>query len=303
MSARIGSFWDVVSAPFEWAAGAVVSVADALVTAAHVLPGVDWAGDELKDFSRTSFGATFITVLGTALTSGLYLETSESLSAYTALAPQLASLVFAFPQMANGNKRFFSAYASELLLRVKQTAQFVSPAAGAALGAAIQPALSEILSNPYVQQLVAAGTDLQAITKELKALGVPDVTAYATQKALDLLRQANDAGKKFFDNFGNEIDAAGNPIAGATAEGAAFAKKKALAMSVAAYEEALRVQKATTTHMQRAGNAFLDELDASSYMPAAVPALVSSAPRAQPAVVAVGVGITALLALAIVRFL
>lgn len=275
---------------------AVTSVADDIVDAAHVIPGVDWAGDQMKDFAGSTVGKIALT----AFTSGLYQAGEGTLAAYTALAPQVASLAFAFPGLMAGDS-FLKAYLSELTLRIKQTAETVSPEAGEALSSAIEPALKTILSNPSIQTLIAQGTsDLQGVTKKLVDAGVANVTDYATQKALDLMHKTNDAAQMFFDTLGNQTDAAGNRILGQDADAAALAKMRSLNMSTGVYQAALRTQRRTTTQMAR--SSFVDELDAAR---AAAPIVVTtSAPAGvTKKQLAIGGGATLLLAFLIVEYL
>lgn len=284
-----GDIWDVVT-----------SVADGVVSAAHIIPGVDWAGDQMKDFANSTVGKIALT----AFTSGLYGASEATLSAYTALAPQLASLAFAFPGLLAGDS-FTKAYVSELTLRIKQTAEYVSPEAGAALGKAIEPIATEIMNNPSIQALIAKGTDdLPNITKKIVDAGVKEATDYATQKAIDLLNKTNDAAKKFFDNYGNEVDAAGNRMLGAeaAAEAAAFAVAVARkGRGQAVMPDWLRAIQASSTQTSTAGaSSMLDAYVASQVASPAASATATASAKRKAVLVGGGAFLAALALLKLV---
>ena len=304
MSVHLGSFWDVVAAPFNWVAGAAGTVVDIV----HILPGVDWLGDQLKDFSRTDVGSWTINILGTAATSGLYSATSATLSAYTALAPQLASLVFAFPQMANGHKSFWEAYVRELTLRVKETANTIAPEAGAALAAAIEPTVTVILNNPSIQQAIAVGTDdLQGVTQKAIDAGVSEASDYASQKALDIINTSNDAVNMYFDGAGHQTLPDGvTRVRGRAADAAdaafnaAVARHARGAMSANYFNQAAALAARERGQMSVANNPFLDEVNAAAAQPIVV---TRHAPASSTKKLVIGGGASLLLAYLIVEFL
>lgn len=156
--------WDVVS---QWHAHGIVSsieddvsnVADSIVSALHTIPGVDWAGEELKDFAGTNFGQWFLRILaGSVVYTGL--------APY--LGPQLASVGFALPGVIKGDK-FASAWTQEEIWRISEAAKMYAGSAAQALSDA---ALAQL--QPYLDAIKNLATELQATADHLISLAGGD---------------------------------------------------------------------------------------------------------------------------------
>lgn len=114
MSGTVGAIWDDVwdaaTSAWDWTKDLSQDVVDAI----HKIPGMDWAGEQLKDFAHTAVGHTFLFALATA--------------EYMALAPvigaQLAAVSFAIPGVAKGDN-FAKAWYDETLYRIKATAKIL----------------------------------------------------------------------------------------------------------------------------------------------------------------------------------
>jgi uncharacterized membrane protein YgcG len=160
--------------------GSVKKVASDIGDAVHTLPGVDWAGDQLKDFARSDVGQTFTRAMAS--------------TAFIALAPiagpQLASIAFALPGVMKGDD-FTQAYTSELLYRVKTTADILSAGQG---GDAIKGQVGKLF-----EQVKSATGPIMDIAKKLGAMtgGAldPAKLAQAVMKNPKLL-DAQDLAKK-----------------------------------------------------------------------------------------------------------
>lgn len=102
--------WKIITHP----ADSISDFADALVDALHAIPGMDEAGELLKDFARTSFGKWSLEILATF--------------GYYVMAPyvgaQLAAVSFAAPGLARACP-FVSSWIEESIDRVIQTAKIV----------------------------------------------------------------------------------------------------------------------------------------------------------------------------------
>lgn len=98
--------WNIVSHP----ARSMSDFADAATTVLHVVPGMDWLGEQLKDFARTSIGASLLQIVTT--------------TAYYCAAPyvgaQLAAVTFAAPG-ALRKEQFVKAWTKEFVNRVMAT--------------------------------------------------------------------------------------------------------------------------------------------------------------------------------------
>lgn len=162
--------WDVVS---QWHAHGVISAVendvsnavDSVVNVLHVIPGVDWAGEQLKDFASTSFGQWFLRILaGSVVYTGL--------APY--LGPQLASVGFALPGVAKGDK-FASAWTQEEIWRVSEAAKYFAGNAAKTLSDA---ALAQL--QPYLDQVKNLADELQSTADRLISLAGGNAQNIAT---------------------------------------------------------------------------------------------------------------------------
>lgn len=149
--------WDVTS---HWHAHGILSsieddasnVVNGVVNALHVIPGVDWAGNELKDFAGTTFGQWFLRILaGSVVYTGL--------APY--LGPQLASVGFALPGVAKGDK-FATAWTQEEIWRISEAAKTLAGQAAQALSDA---ALAQF--EPYIDAIKNLASELESTADRL----------------------------------------------------------------------------------------------------------------------------------------
>lgn len=147
--ASFGSIWDVIS-----------DAADSVLSVVHVVPGVDWLGDRLKDFANTTAGSVVLRALSTQLTAGLV----------PYIGPQMASVAFAVPSLAKGDN-FAKAWVSETIWRIKTTAEILASMAGDSVSKTIEKysqGLSDQLdkvTGTIGKKLESAGVDAANQTK------------------------------------------------------------------------------------------------------------------------------------------
>lgn len=151
---------DVLTHPADTASGAWGAIThpgdsmrdfgNALVDALHAIPGMDEAGELLKDFSRTAFGEWCLRVLATV---GYYV-----MAPY--LGAQLAAVSFALPGVAKGSP-FLQSWITETIDRVIKTINILLQQEGLRnVGSATSEAVNKILaSNPLVQALAKEFTE------------------------------------------------------------------------------------------------------------------------------------------------
>lgn len=171
--------------------------AGAISAVGHWVPGVDWFGDELKDFANSTGGK----IVMTAFTTMNFDILSSAIGVFTIAAPQIASLTFAIPGLARGEP-FFQAWLTEFLSRVKQTIEILGADVGAAVGkemmAQIQPAYDQITK--------ALGNSTDVLNKmitnlEAQGNGVEQIAKLAGVRT-DVFQSAIDAAKKQVTSFG-----------------------------------------------------------------------------------------------------
>lgn len=107
----VASTWHAMTHPLDSAE----AVANAVIETIHLVPGVDWAGDRLKDFANTSFGKTCLQIVATY---GYYVLTPYLGSFYSSIA-------FAAPGVFKGD-RFTRAWVSETTWRLAETIKVLS---------------------------------------------------------------------------------------------------------------------------------------------------------------------------------
>ena len=154
--------------------------------AVHLIPGVDWAGEQLKDFANSTGGK----ILLVAFTTAAYYATSDVLAVYTAMAPQIASLTFAIPGLAKGDS-FAQAWVTEWAERVKKTIQMIGGEAGEVVGKKmleeVGPAVTKLMEDPAFKPLVEQFTKgSETLTSIAKKLNIREDVA---QAALDAVSQ------------------------------------------------------------------------------------------------------------------
>lgn len=126
---------------------------DSLVSTVGDVPGVSWAGEQLRDFASTSVGQWFLRIVASSVTGALV----------PYVGPQLASIAFAIPGLAKGDT-FASAWTQEEIWRIEQTAQILAGSVAQQLSAA---ALAEL--QPYLDQLQGLSTQLETSVQQILA--------------------------------------------------------------------------------------------------------------------------------------
>lgn len=220
---------------------AIADGANALVDAAHTIPGVDFLGEQLKDFAGTPVGKLLLTAAAGSLTSGLA----------HFVGPQLASIAFALPGVLRAEP-FDKAWLSEFVSRVKKTAEILGGGAGEAAGKAfssgVQPALDKIMNDPATKDLIAKGADIQKIAD---AAGV---RADSMQAAIDLVKRA---GSSFATKGVPSLDVNGVPtLPIPQKDGILFDPATGRAIGVVDTDKEIRAQHAAdeVAHIQGAKN-------------------------------------------------
>jgi hypothetical protein len=89
-------------------------VANGLVDALHVIPGMDWAGEQLKDFAKTGVGEWSLRIIATY---GYYVAAPY-------LGAQLASVSFAIPGLLKAEP-FLESWIKETMDRVIKTVEVI----------------------------------------------------------------------------------------------------------------------------------------------------------------------------------
>lgn len=191
--------------------------AKAIVDAVHIIPGVDWLGEELKDFANTAAGHWVLVVMASAMypyTSGTWSLGAGSYGTAApimiSLGPQIGSLAWALPGVAKGDS-FVTSWFTEFVNRVMTTIAILSAgalsAAAAAAGALIasevskemmaqiQPAINKVLNDPTVKDLLAKGIDLNTVAK---ATGIPNLRQ-------DVLQAAKDYAQGIVSSFSHGV--------------------------------------------------------------------------------------------------
>jgi hypothetical protein len=168
--------------------------------AIHQIPGVDWAGQALKDIANSLPGKIVLV----AFTSSMYYATSSVVAAYTAMAPQIAGLAFAIPGLAAGDK-FSKAWLEGFVERVKRTIEYLGGDAGKEAGKEmlkeIGPTITELLNNSQLQAVLAevvnGAKTLQSLADQM------GIRADVLQSAIDLVkRQASSFANDVIKGFG-----------------------------------------------------------------------------------------------------
>lgn len=122
-------------------------LANACVDVIHLIPGMDWAGDQLKDFAKTGFGEWCLRVVATY---GYYVTAPY-------LGAQLAAVSFALPGVAKAEP-FVESWIKETIDRVIKTINILLKMFGTQipqLGAATSEAFNKWLAeNPQIQSFV-----------------------------------------------------------------------------------------------------------------------------------------------------
>lgn len=154
--------------------GQVVDVAtSAWNTAVDAVPGARAVADAVdsvtagpvRDFARTAVGRTLLTALASSLTGGLA----------PMLGPQLATVAFALPGLAQGDD-FVTAWTQEFAKRVEDTAEILGADGAAALFAAQFETLAAYLADNGID-LSATGLTIENVKRLAKAAGISEYVA------------------------------------------------------------------------------------------------------------------------------
>lgn len=176
--------WHAVTHPTD----SINDFAQSLIDIVHVIPGMDWAGDRLKDFANTDFGQWALRIMATY---GYYVCAPY-------LGAQLASISFAMPGLAQ-NKPFVESWIKETINRIIKTANILLQNSIPDLGDATNEQLNKFLAeNPQIQQIVKNFTDQigSAQSQLQKVLGpIGDEIANAVPGAIQ--KGITELGKKY----------------------------------------------------------------------------------------------------------
>jgi Sec-independent protein translocase protein TatA len=122
-------------------------VADGMVSVIHLVPGVDWTGEQLKDFAKTGVGEWALRIVATY---GYYVAAPY-------LGAQMASVSFAMPGLLKAEP-FLESWIKETMDRVIKTVEILIqtklPELGKGAGKAANEAFKKFLAeNPSTAEL------------------------------------------------------------------------------------------------------------------------------------------------------
>lgn len=142
----VSGAWHIITHPGQ----SITDFANALVDALHAIPGMDEAGELLKDFSRTAIGEWTLRILATF---GYYV-----MAPY--LGAQLAAVSFALPGVAKAEP-FVESWIKETIDRVVKTINLLLQLnVLQGVGAATSEEVNRILTqNPAVQKIAKQFTE------------------------------------------------------------------------------------------------------------------------------------------------
>lgn len=138
----VSDAWDALTHP----ADSLSTFAGNLVDVLHKIPGMDWAGEQLKDFAKTGLGEWCLRIMATYG----YFVTAPFLGA------QMAAISFALPGIMKADP-FLESWMKETIDRVMKTVQILllNQVKLDSIGDAGSEALNKFLAdNPAVQELV-----------------------------------------------------------------------------------------------------------------------------------------------------
>lgn len=171
--------WHAVTHP----ADSITDFANASVNIVHGIPGIDYLGEQLKDFARTGFGEWCFRIMATC---GYYV-----MAPY--LGAQMAAISFALPGVMKVEP-FMASWIKETIDRVIKTAQILlaNQVKFPDLGNATSEQVNKFLAdNPAVKAMVEQATvQIGTATQVLKAKLGEEITSRIEQGVAGALEDA-----------------------------------------------------------------------------------------------------------------